>query len=399
MTSNATCHPQAKHSWQTLNRLQDLPQAQTIRLFRQADTPFNRFEFLSALEASGCVGPQTGWLPHHQLLLEEGEVTGILIAYLKTHSYGEYVFDWAWAEAYHRHEIPYYPKLLSAIPFTPVPCSKWLSTSQISNLEALEGLRASYADTEVSGVHSLYPGDKLVDMSSHTEHWIHRQGHQFHWFNRHPVHLGPYRDFDDFLQGLTARKRKNIKKERKQFQEAGFNMVWRTGDEVNEVELEAFYAYYQHTYHKRGQQGYLTRRFFELIFASMPEQVRLLLCCQNDQIQGAALYFISEHTLYGRYWGSNDKHPLLHFEACYYQGIEFAIRLGLSCFNPGTQGEHKIARGFEPITTHSYHSLYLAPFQTAIRDFCAEEQRHNRDYMQVCRRHLPYKRDIDLEKS
>ena len=381
--------------WKTLRRLTELPTDARAELFAQADTPFNRYEFLSALELSGSVGEGTGWLPNHQIYTIGERILGLLIAYQKEHSYGEYVFDWAWADAYHQHQIPYYPKIVVAIPFTPVPCTKWFKVDDkltvpldISEAEAVKLLSQRQADSGISGVHHLFSAQR--DPGSAEPDWINREGHQFHWFNRHPHTLAPYTCFEAFLAGMTARRRKTVKKERLKVSEQGIHCLWRTGTDVQPDEIEAFYRFYQLTYYKRGQQGYLNRAFFELIFQTMPTHIRLLVCYRDTEIVGTALYFVDSKTLYGRYWGGLPTLNCLHFEACYYQGIEYAIEHKLHCFNPGTQGEHKIPRGFEPITTHSHHRLYLEPFHQAVANFCQEEALHNRAYMAQCRTRLPF---------
>lgn len=380
-----------KNQWKTLRRIAELTPEQRAAIFQFADSPFNRYEFLEALENNECVGAESGWTPHHQLLSINNEVKGLLICYQKSHSYGEYVFDWSWADAYHRNGVPYYPKLLSAIPFTPVPCTKWLSDGDISLQQALQHLLPETSDSSVlpaySGVHYLYPKSLEDNLKGD---WICRHGQQFHWFNRKPDG-SQYIDFDDFLGQMTARKRKNINKERQKVQQAGISCQWLKGDEINEQHLEQFYLFYHATYYKRGQTGYLNKAFFKQIFATMSEQVRLLVCSKEDEIVATALYFLDQETLYGRYWGCGEEYDALHFEACYYQGIEFCIQQGLRLFNPGTQGEHKISRGFEPTLTYSYHQLMLPPFQQAIKNFCDEERQHNAVYMQNCRQRLPFK--------
>lgn len=376
------------YRWRTVLDINTLNQQEREACFSRPATPFSSFEFLSALETHGCVGEGTGWLPQHKLLERDGAAVGIFIGYHKTHSYGEYVFDWSWAEAYHRNGIQYYPKLLLAIPFSPVPTNKWLSTSEVTESQALSMLFESLPESDLSGVHFNYPQTQL-DLDSDV--WIERQGNQFHWFNREPLTNQAYRNFEHFLEVLTARKRKNILKERVKVQNMGIRCEWRAGADVSQQELKAFYRFYQATYYKRGQQGYLNLEFFQQVFATMSDSIRLLLCYKDQTPVAGALYFVSADTLYGRYWGCLEEYDALHFEACYYQGIAFCINNDISRFNPGTQGEHKIARGFEPVKTYSYHHLYLAPFQEAVARFCQEESKYNDDYMAACAERLPYK--------
>lgn len=375
-----------KNNWTRLTQLDQIPTSIVRLIFEQSNSPFTSFEFLSSLENSNCVGLKSGWLPQYFLYQNKQQV-GLFISYQKTHSYGEYVFDWAWADAYRRNGFGYYPKLVSAIPFSPVPCSKWLSNTDICELNALNAVISQCLPNEFSGFHYLFPEQPLAQQDSE---WVSREGHQFHWFNQ-DEDKNLLTDFDQFLSLMTARKRKNIKKERAKVRNAGIEVYWRSGETVTAEELDAFYHCYHSTYLKRGQMGYLNKVFFELLSQRLQQHVQILFCRKDQRIIAAALYLKSEDTLYGRYWGSVEDNECLHFEACYYQGIEYAIKHKLRCFNPGTQGEHKIARGFKPTKTYSYHKLTLAPFHQAIEDFCAQEITHNENYMQACEQRLPFK--------
>lgn len=369
--------------WQVVRQLSDLSENLREQIFSHATTPFNSYEFLSALEQTKCVGGESGWQPHH-FLYQKGTEYGLLICYQKWHSYGEYVFDWSWANAFHQHQIPYYPKLLCAIPFTPAPCTKWLSNSALTEQDAVSELLATPQFRSASGLHYLFPEKPF---SNHT-YFIERHGNQFHWVN---IDKG-YADFDDYLSNLVARKRKMILKERQKVSQANIKTQWKTGDQISDGELDAFYACYQNTYRERGQLGYLTKYFFKQVFEKMGSSVRLLVCSKNEQVIACALYFADETTLYGRYWGALEHHDNLHFEACYYQGIELAIQLRVKVFNPGTQGEHKIARGFQPTTTYSYHKINHPEFHSAIEHFCLQEQKLNQQYMKECELKLPFHR-------
>lgn len=390
-------------NWQALSSLSQLSPSQREVLFSKQTNPFITYEFLNGLENYQCVGGETGWSPCY-FLYENEEQLGLFICYLKSHSYGEYVFDWSWAEAYHRHGIHYYPKLLSAIPFTPVPTQKWLTNSSINEVQAWQTVSEIAEFSGITGAHLLFTETSLDKQPGQIE----RHGCQFHWFNKSPETQQAYRDFDDYLATMTARKRKMIKKERLKVINAGFKCEWRRGHEVTEAERSLFYQFYHNTYYKRGQEGYLTRPFFDHVFDSLSDNVRLLVCLLDNKMVAGALYFIDQSHLYGRYWGrefvantnSNDSESVefdaLHFEACYYQGIELAIKLGLTAFNPGTQGEHKIPRGFQPVTTQSYHQLFLDPFHQAVEDFCLRERQHNAMYIEECETRLPFKKS---EKS
>ncbi|MBU2881076.1 GNAT family N-acetyltransferase [Psychrosphaera sp. I2R16] len=386
-------------------------------IFGHSDSPFNQFGFLKALEDSGCIGLNTGWLPKYHLIYEQDTLLGMMIMYEKHHSYGEYVFDWAWAQAYHQHGVEYYPKLLCAIPFTPVPCKKWLGSDTLSEFDVFSALQQHYRESlEYTGLHLNYPN--TLEASELPPAIMVREGHQFHWFNSVPVNLvndvsactetlepvvdvaskqnlinaDRFADFDHYLSTMTARKRKSIKKERLQIKNLGIECVWRTGTEITKTEAHAFYTFYQLTYEIRGQQGYLNQTFFDQIFSTLSDNIRLLVCYHDQQVVATALYFVDANTLYGRYWGSDQQFDLLHFEACYYQGIAYCIEHGLTCFNPGTQGEHKISRGFKPTLTYSYHAIYLDPFEQAIKRFCLDEKAHNRLYMAECEKKLPFKK-------
>lgn len=390
--------------WQVLYSIHDLTDAQRSKIFRNVTTPFNSFEFLSALEDSGSIGKHTGWLPEYLLFENKGQC-GLLLGYKKTNSYGEYVFDWAWADAYHRNGIEYYPKYTIAIPYSPIPCSKWIGNSSLSIDSALD-VANHYANQKgYSGCHLLFLEDQAdKTLPAANQSFIRRVGNQFHWFNNRTIATTDslagaldtkpesyFQDFDDFLSVLTARKRKMIKKERNKVSQL-FNFYWKQGNEITDEEIEAFYLSYQSTYLKRGRAGYLNKTFFKQIFSTMANKVRLLLCNYEDKVVASALYFVDGETLYGRYWGALGEFEQLHFEACYYQGIEFCIEHKLKRFNPGTQGEHKIARGFKPIETNSLHTLALEPFHNAVEQFCIEEALHNSNYMQACDERLPYKK-------
>ena len=359
------------------------------------DFPFLRYEFLYALERSKSVSKETGWEPYHCVMTSEEGGKRALIAvapqYLKHHSYGEYVFDWAWADAYQRHGLDYYPKLLTAIPFTPCVGDR-LSISHRYEREQLEPIyrRACIDECEnrkLSSWHVLFPKDGERYTSLHQ-----RLGVQFHWYNQ------GYKHFDDFLAALSSRKRKNIKKERQKAVSQGLSFEWRSGADITNDELRAFYACYHATYLKRGQKGYLNWSFFEEIARLMPESLRFLLVVKESEapkIVAGALFFLGDATLYGRYWGCLEEYEQLHFETCYYQGIDYCIAEGLAHFDAGAQGEHKVLRGFEPIETASYHWLAHPEFSRAVGDFVDQEKHHIKAYKEDAAALLPYKNQAD----
>ncbi|WP_374972488.1 GNAT family N-acetyltransferase [Spongiibacter marinus] len=353
------------------------------------DYPFLQHTFLAALEDSGATTAETGWLPQHLVIREGGVLCGLLPLYIKSHSYGEYVFDWAWADAYRRHGLEYYPKLLSAIPFTPATgprlCLRDDLEADALYSVVVEQLQRRAEQLGASSAHILFP-----DVND-AERWqraglLQRVGPQYHWFNR------GYQGFDDFLATFSSRKRKNLRKERRTVADQGLRLERLSGSDVSESQRRFFFHCYQMTYAKRsGHGGYLSEAFFQAIARSMADRLLLVLAYEGDVPVAAALNFQGADTLFGRYWGCIREYDFLHFEACYYQGIEHCIEQGLSKFDPGAQGEHKIQRGFEPITTYSQHWLADASFSDAVARFLHTEQRHIAEYLQEAAQALPFK--------
>lgn len=353
------------------------------------DYPFLQHTFLAALEDSGATTAETGWLPQHLVIREGGVLCGLLPLYIKSHSYGEYVFDWAWADAYRRHGLEYYPKLLSAIPFTPATgprlCLRDDLEADALYSVVVEQLQRRAQQLGASSAHVLFP-----DVND-AERWqraglLQRIGPQYHWFNR------GYQGFDDFLATFSSRKRKNLRKERRTVADQGLRLERLSGSDVSESQWRFFFHCYQMTYAKRsGHGGYLSEAFFQAIARSMADRLLLVLAYEGDVPVAAALNFQGADTLFGRYWGCIREYDFLHFEACYYQGIEHCIEQGLSKFDPGAQGEHKIQRGFEPITTYSQHWLADASFSDAVARFLHTEQRHIAEYLQEAAQALPFK--------
>lgn len=348
------------------------------------DTPFCRDSFLTALEATGVCTPRSGWEPHH-LRIDAKAGDTVFPVYLKTHSWGEYVFDWAWAHAYEQHNLRYYPKLVCAIPYTPSMgprASGKLDADQVGM--AADAFMKETRDQGFSGCHLLFPEDATADLWQSTE-WIERRDVQFHWHNP------GYRDFDDFLDRFSSRKRKNLRKERKSISGQGLRLECFEGSTITPVLLKQFYVFYHATYLKRGRHGYLNLEFFQRLLAAQPETMVLFMAYLEDEAVAGALCFRDSNTLYGRYWGSIEEFPNLHFETCYYQGIDYCITRGLTRFDPGTQGEHKVARGFEPRITRSYHWLAHSEFNQAARRFCEEEAGMVEHYRRQMNEALPFK--------
>ncbi len=354
--------------------------------------PFLRHEFLAALEQSNSVGIEAGWEPRHVLVEDDGVAVALMPLYIKHNSYGEYVFDWAWADAYQRHGIEYYPKLLTAIPYTPATGPRLcIAAGANANAQAIatavfEHIRSYAEQLGCSSWHLLFPEQR--DMPHFDGLPLgERLGCQYHWFNR------DYHDFDEFLGRFVSRKRKNIKRERRRVAEQGITLSRIAGPDIEAADMEVFYDFYQATYLKRGRQGYLTPDFFFQLRETMAEQLLLVMAYRENKPIAAALCLVGDDTLYGRYWGCFEDYECLHFEACYYQGIEYCIEQGLARFDPGAQGEHKILRGFEPIETYSLHWIKHPGFRAAIEDFLNREQAGMQDYKAEAATLLPFRKD------
>ena len=370
---------------QTLFRLAEIEPARWDALLGNDPQPFVRHAFLSSLEDSGSVGGRTGWRAQHQLLESvAGEAVAALPLYRKTHSNGEYVFDWAWADACHRAGIEYYPKLLCAVPFSPVTGARLLGDREAAG-QLLDDLSEALVEQGYSGLHVNFTQPDADTVFRGREGWLERIGCQFHWHNR------GYRDFQDFLDSLTSRKRKQLRKEREQVMGQGIAFEWREGHQLSETEWDFVYACYANTYHVRGQAPYLTRDFFSLLAERMPASIRVVLAEQNGRPVAMAFSLIGGDGLYGRYWGCLDAFDRLHFETCFYQGIEQAIAAGLSRFDAGAQGEHKLIRGFEPVITRSWHYLAHPGLRAAVSDFLAQERLGVLRYAEAAREALPYR--------
>lgn len=370
---------------QTPFRLAEIEPARWDALLGNDPQPFVRHAFLSSLEDSGSVGGRTGWRAQHQLLESvAGEAVAALPLYRKTHSNGEYVFDWAWADACHRAGIEYYPKLLCAVPFSPVTGARLLGDREAAG-QLLDELSEALVEQGYSGLHVNFTQPDADAVFRGREGWLERIGCQFHWHNR------GYRDFQDFLDSLTSRKRKQLRKEREQVMGQGIAFEWREGHQLSETEWDFVYACYANTYHVRGQAPYLTRDFFSLLAERMPASIRVVLAEQNGRPVAMAFSLIGGDGLYGRYWGCLDAFDRLHFETCFYQGIEQAIAAGLSRFDAGAQGEHKLIRGFEPVITRSWHYLAHPGLRAAVSDFLAQERLGVLRYAEAAREALPYR--------
>lgn len=368
--------------------MQEVPASDWNRL-DTGDSPFLLHGFLRALEESECVGAGAGWLPQYLIAEQDGRLAGAVPLYLKSHSYGEYVFDWAWAEAYARAGLRYYPKLVAAVPFTPVTGPRLLVAPGIDAGRARDALaRAALEmarETKASSLHWLFttPDDNRTLASSGL---MERRGSQFHWQNR------GYGDFDDFLAGFTSEKRKKVKRERRFVREAGVVMEVRDGPELAPRDWATFHAFYHATIRKHGAIPYLNRAFFDAIARTMPERVVMVFARRDNDVVACALNLRSRDTLYGRYWGGDETVHSLHFETCYYTPIEYCIARGLRRFEAGAQGAHKLARGLEPVVTTSMHWLAHPEFAHAVGKYLARERDAVAESLAELNAHAPFKK-------
>ncbi len=357
--------------------------------------PFLRHEFLLALEQSRCAVPRTGWSARHVVLEDSaGRAVGALPLYLKSHSRGEFVFDFSWANAYAQHGLAYYPKLLSAVPFTPVRGARLLAAPGADAAGLQRRLIATVADyaraERLSSWHVLFPDDAAAALLAEAG-LIGRRDCQFHWYNN------DYESFDAFLATFTAEKRKKAKRERRRVAEAGIEFDTRLGGEMDDALWATVFEFYADTFHRHGHEPYLNLDFFRRIGRCLPDRLMLKIARQGSEPIAVAIFFIGAEALYGRYWGAGGNYHSLHFETCYYQGIEYCIEHGLKRFEPGTQGEHKVPRGFVPTLTGSAHLILDARFADAIRDFAAREARGVDQYAAAVGEHVPYHRAPDEE--
>lgn len=361
--------------------------------------PFVSHEFLSTLEDSGCVGQETGWIPKPALLRahSQGPILAVAPCYLKLHSQGEYIFDYHWADAYHRlfpEERSYYPKLQVAVPFTPVPGPRILvdpalttAQQQETRLALLCGLRQATNQLELSSVHITFCQEEECRVASTEAHYLSRLGEQYHWFNE------GYSQFGDFLESLTSRKRKTIKRERLKANQHPLDILTIHGSELTSKQCLAFFRMYQQTSLRKWGEPYLNLQFFQLLAQRMAERFVLFLVQRKDnkRLVAGAWNLRGEEALFGRNWGCLEDYDLLHFEVCYYRAIEYAIGHGLQRVEAGAQGTHKIQRGYRPRPVYSAHYLESVPFRTAIANYLREEKRETQYRLQALSDFEPFK--------
>jgi len=435
-----------------IKKLADVP-AEVWNAMVPADAPFLRHEFLCALEETGCVNEQTGWVPHHIVVVDEDpdvasadvasvdeatpdvprhvdessdqadqatDTTSDLVAdskpdsdsgtnsttngdahttllgamplYLKFHSYGEYIFDWAWADAYNRAGLEYYPKLLCSVPFTPVTGPRLLVRNDAQR-DRVGGAMIETAidmakEMGVSSAHFLFTDEADTKLFADAG-LMTRTGSQFHWDN------DGYETFDDYVAALSSKRRKNVRRERRRVKEQGIEFDNITGDDLTEEHWDTFYRFYRATIDFRGAEAYLTKKFFKQIGVTMRDQILLTLARHDGAYVAGALNLIGQDTLYGRYWGSTGYFDDLHFETCYYQGIDYCIANGKKRFEAGAQGEHKLNRGLLPVKTWSAHWISHPQFADAIGDFLEQEKQGVSRYVDVMHAHTPFKQTGD----
>ena len=351
------------------------------------DYPFLRHEFLELAETTGSVSPDAGWTPRHLALYEGSSLRAAMPLYEKSHSWGEFVFDWAWAQAYERAGLSYYPKLVSAVPFTPAPSPRLLRADPGDDEAAsalLAGAIQLASETGCSSVHVLFPAPHELPLLERHGLLV-RKDCQFHWHNR------AYANFDDFLATFTSAKRKKARRDRRRVAEAGIRFRRLRGADMSRDDWSTVYGLIARTFMLRGSLPYFNQAFFEGLGQRLGDGILVILAELDGRPIAAAVFYESDSALYGRYWGSDGHYDALHFETCYYQGIDYCIETGKTLFEPGTQGEHKVARGFSPVATWSAHWLAHPEFADAIERYLHEEGRHVERYIDAVDAHTPYK--------
>lgn len=352
---------------------------------RAYPNPFVSHAFLALLEGSDCIRPDWGWQAHHLALYENDRLVAAAPLYLKGNSHGEFVFDWSWASAWERAGGQYYPKLLNGVPYSPVPGPRLLAghseRTPTLQRELVEAMRREAARLGLSSIHANFL--QTDELGAFDADWLVRSDVQFHWHNR------GYRHFPDFLAALNHKKRKNILRERAQVEASGLTIEWRSGDSLDHAEWQRIHALYEATFDMKGNHAALTAAFFHRL-GELGSAVQLALARDGELIVAMALFVEGGNVLYGRYWGASMDVPGLHFELCYYRGIEYAITRGLQRFEPGAQGEHKLARGFLPARTHSRHYLVNPDFRAAVANALLGEAQAVDAYAAELRQHSPY---------
>lgn len=375
------------YTCRVIDNLQQVPAAQWDRL-AGGDNPFLQHGFLGALERTGCVGTAQGWAPQHLLLERAGALLGACPAYLKEHSFGEFVFDWGWAEAYERNGLAYYPKWLCAVPFTPATGPRLLCAPGADRAAVQQALVAGAVQLAqqagLSSAHWLFT-DAEDTAAMERFGLLRRWGCQFHWHNP------GYRDLQDYLEALTSKRRKQVRKERREAAQAPVSVELKHGDELSEEEIAQYHALYCSTYDRKWGQPSLTLEFFLDLAEHLPRTLILVLAKRGARAVAGAHLLRGNSALFGRNWGCSEQHRSLHFEMCYYRGIEYCIEHGLARFEAGAQGEHKLTRGFLPVRTHSFHWIRDARFHDAIAEFLVRERAQTAQYLRAAAAHSPFR--------
>ncbi len=371
-----------------VDNFDSIDEAQFSKLIRKNDAPFIQYSFLKALENSGCVGRDLGWTPKHLVKSNENVLSGFMPMYIKNNSHGEFVFDHSWSYALNRAGRNYYPKLLTAIPFTPCETRKIITESDAN--EYVEKIIEFMEEKNIESWHVLYPDADLKELFLENK-LIERFGYKFIWKNKQ------YETFNDYLNIFKSRQRKNIKNERKKISGLNITFQIKESDSLTLEDWEEFFKFYKNTYEERLQRPYLNIDFFKEIhkFKKILKPV-IFFAVHDDKKIAGSLCFIGNDTLYGRHWGSSFNIDSLHFETCFYQGIEFCIDKKINYFDPGVQGEHKIRRGFEPIRTSSFHYIKENDFRNAIIEFCEKEEVEINRYLKACERYTPFNKEYKI---
>ena len=371
-----------------VDNFDSIDEAQFSKLIRKNDAPFIQHSFLKALENSGCVGRDLGWTPKHLVKSNENVLSGFMPMYIKNNSHGEFVFDHSWSYALNRAGRNYYPKLLTAIPFTPCETRKIITESDAN--EYVEKIIEFMEEKNIESWHVLYPDADLKELFLENK-LIERFGYKFIWKNKE------YETFNDYLNIFKSRQRKNIKNERKKISDLNISFQIKESDSLTIEDWEEFFKFYRNTYEERLQRPYLNIDFFKEIhkFKKTLKPV-IFFAVHNDKKIAGSLCFIGNDTLYGRHWGSSFNIDSLHFETCFYQGIEFCINKKIKYFDPGVQGEHKIRRGFEPKRTSSFHYIKENDFRNAIIEFCEKEKIEINRYLKACERYTPFNKEYKI---
>ncbi len=361
--------------------------------------PFLDHRFIKALEDSGSANSNTGWQPFHTIMRDKGRVVGVVPAYLKSHSQGEYVFDGAWADAWYRAGGEYYPKLQISIPFTPATGRRLLVATPLDNTQSIQEVEAQLLSAtlqiaqkiQVSSLHITFMPKNQWENAGKLG-LLKRVDTQFHWTNAN------YDSFEDFLRALSSKKRKNIRRERRGALENNIEIEWITGSDLTESHWDAFYQFYVDTGNRKWGTPYLTRAFFSMLSETMPDETLLIMCKREGKYIAGAINFIGSNTLFGRNWGCIEDHRFLHFETCYYQAIDFAIQHGINRVEAGAQGGHKIARGYMPQQTYSAHWIRNSEFRDAIKNYLNSEESFVQQDIDWIEKHTPFRKDLDLTK-